>query len=170
MANETTPTATPVRSRVVRKDPLTPRSTDSYRASSKAGGATRCPECGAVYQAGRWCWLPKANPVHEQRCPACQRLHDHQPAGYLRLTGSFLEEHESEFVALVHNIEVAERKEHPLQRIMAIERTRPGEMLITTTDHHLVRRLGEAIRSSFQGEIDFKYGPDENLVRAEWSR
>jgi len=170
MVNRTSQNAPASASKTIRSKPLAPHRSDAYRERAKAGGSTRCPECGAVYQEGRWRWLPKAKAAHEQRCPACQRIHDHQPAGYLSLSGAFLAEHERDVLALIARVEEAERKEHPLQRVMEVEKTPSGGMTVTTTDHHLARRLTEAMHASFQGSVEYHYGPDENFLRATWAR
>lgn len=39
-------------------------------------------------------------------------------------------------------------KEHPLSRIMGIER-RPEGLVISTTDTHLPRRIGEALKHAY---------------------
>lgn len=157
-------------SKSIRSRPLAPHRTDAYHQRAKTGGPTRCPDCGAVYLEGCWLWSAKTKAAHEQRCPACQRIHDHQPAGYLSLAGSFLAEHEADILALIARVEEAERKEHPLQRVMEVAKAPSGGMTVTTTDHHLARRLTEAMHRSFQGCAEYHYGPEENLLRATWTR
>ena len=70
---------------------------------------------------------------------------------------------------LVHHEEKYQRAEHPLKRIMEIEE-KPDSTLITTTDIHLARGMGEKIHDSYQGELEFHYNPQENLLRVNWSR
>ena len=55
-------------------------------------------------------------------CPACRRVRDRYPAGEVTLGGTFFVEHADEALSLVRNIEDAERRAHPLQRIMTITR------------------------------------------------
>lgn len=62
-----------------------------------------------------------------------------------------------------------QRAEHPLKRIMAIEQQKDS-VLVTTTDIHLARGIGEALRHAYQGELDLKYNADEHLLRVHWSR
>jgi hypothetical protein len=42
--------------------------------------------------------------------------------------------------------------------------------LVTTTDIHLPQRIGEALRSAYQGDLDVAYGKDEYSVRVDWRR
>ena len=58
---------------------------------------------------------------------------------------------------------------HPLQRIMQMEEA-GGKLIVTTTDVHLARRIGDALHAAFQGELSVKYSPDDFLVRVNWTR
>jgi len=142
---------------------------DSYKSKAKLSEPTVCPDCGAVFKAGRWQWLEKPAGAHQELCPACHRMRDHFPAGYVTLSGDFLAKHEQEIMQLIKNREAQEKAERPLQRIMAIEQTKEGT-LITTTDIHLARNIGEAIHHAYQGELEFHYNSDQNLLRVNWAR
>lgn len=142
---------------------------DAYKAKGKLPEPTVCPECNAVYHQGRWQWLPAPANAHQQMCSACHRIHDHYPAGFLTLEGAFFLAHREEIMHLVHNEEKHQRAEHPIKRIMEIEEENDST-LITTTDIHLARGMGEAIHHAYQGELEFHYNPDENLLRVNWSR
>jgi len=58
---------------------------DSYKSKKKLPEPTRCPDCGAVYEMGRWTWGTAATDAHQEPCPACHRVRDHFPAGYVTL-------------------------------------------------------------------------------------
>lgn len=142
---------------------------DAYKLKKKLPEPTVCPECGAVFHAGRWQWM-KAPPAgaHQETCSACHRIHDHYPAGYVALQGAFFLAHRAEIMNLVHNEEKRERSEHPLKRIMAVEE-KDGMTLVNTTDIHLARGIGEALHHAYQGELNYHYNPEENLLRVNWT-
>lgn len=141
---------------------------DSYKSKSKLQ-PSHCEECGAVYRRGRWRWGKPAQSSHATLCPACRRTRDRLPAGYVSLAGDYFRAHRDEVLARVRNCESAERSEHPLERIMAVQADGAGAV-VTTTDAHLARRIGEALRKSFKGEIEFHYNRADNLLRVEWRR
>jgi hypothetical protein len=72
-------------------------------------------------------------------------------------------------MGVVHNTEAKEKQEHPLSRVMSVER-RPEGLVISTTDTHLPRRIGEALKHAYHGELDVHYDHDEDFVRVTWER
>ena len=158
---------------ISRENPQEPRTAandeDPYRAKSKPLGPAYCPTCKAVYDAGRWTWARKPEDAYEHTCPACQRIRDKFPAGYVMLKGEFLKQHRDEIIALVKSTESREKAEHPLQRIMAIEDVREG-LEVTTTDSQLARIIAEALHQAYKGDLKLRHSRDENLLRATWKR
>lgn len=148
---------------------LQARQQDSYKLPRKLPDPTCCPECGAVFTSGRWQWLPKPVGAHAHSCPACQRVADGYPAGYVTLEGEFAREHRKDVLALARSVEKKEKAAHPLQRIMAVEE-RADQVLLTTTDAHLARDIGEALRHAYHGALDLSYAAAENMVRVHWHR
>jgi NMD protein affecting ribosome stability and mRNA decay len=144
-------------------------SQDSYKSKVKLPEPTRCPTCGATYHNGRWTWDTAPAGAHETVCPACHRIHDKFPAGYVTLKGEFLKMHREEILNIVRNCETKEKAEHPLERIMAIEDA-GGGVLVTTTSEHLARDIAGRLHSAYKGTLDLHYGKDEDLLRATWSR
>lgn len=142
---------------------------DSYKSKHKLPEPTRCPQCNAVYHDGRWQWLPAPAGAHDELCPACHRIHDHFPAGYVTLKGSFFSAHREDILHLARNREQHEKAEHPLERIMTVEDA-DGGVVITTTDTHLARDIGEAVHSAYKGELEYHYNKEENLLRVLWTR
>jgi len=141
---------------------------DAYKARGKLPEPSVCQDCGAVFHQGRWQWGEAPAGAHPATCPACQRQHDHFPAGFVTLEGAFFESHKEEILHLVRNHEQRERTEHPLKRILAVE-DQNGVVLVTTTDIHLARGIGEALHHAYQGELEFHYNPEENLLRVHWT-
>ena len=142
---------------------------DSYKSGRKLPEPTCCPECGAVFHKGRWTWASAPAGAHEEKCPACHRIHDRFPAGYVTLKGKFFREHREQILQLVKNHEAKEKAEHPLERIMGIEETADGAT-VTTTNTHLARDVAEALHKAYKGDLDYHYNKDDNLLRASWSR
>ena len=142
---------------------------DAYRPGGKLAEPAVCGECGAVWRGGRWRWEGAGFGARKVLCPACHRVRDGLPAGYVKLEGEFIAGHRDEILACVRRCERAEKKDHPLQRIMAIEANGAG-WTVTTTDSHLARRIGEALKSAFKGRAAFRYQAQDNLLRVSWSR
>jgi NMD protein affecting ribosome stability and mRNA decay len=140
---------------------------DPYQAQRKPKEPGACPQCGAVYHRGRWQWGQRPDDAHGALCPACRRIADRMPAGVLTLHGPFARTHKAEVTGLVRNVEGAEQQEHPLNRIMSIEESGDG-LVINTTDIHLPRRLGEALRSAYHGTLDMDFDEDQYFVRIDW--
>ena len=142
---------------------------DPYRRAAKPVEPTVCPTCRAVFSDGRWSWAHAPDEANEENCPACQRIRDDFPAGYVTIKGEFIKQHRDEIVGLINSKEASEKAEHPLQRIMAIEDVRDG-LQVSTTDSHLARGIGEALHDAYKGDLKLKYSRDENLLRAVWKR
>jgi len=67
----------------------------------------------------------------------------------------------------LRNEERRENAEHPLERIMGLTQD-PGEWVVTTTDAHLARRLGEAVHRAHQGALTVQYNAEQRQVRVRW--
>ena len=142
---------------------------DTYKSKHKPSEPTACPVCGAVFHGGRWQWNEPSADSKQAPCPACQRVHDKVPAGFLSLGGAFFSAHKEEIMNLIRHVEQREKSAHPLKRIMEME---PGEdgMLITFTDPHLARGVGEALHDAYKGDLDFAYQAEERILRVSWKR
>jgi len=140
---------------------------DSYKAKGKLHEPSVCLHCRAVYHKGRWQWMAAPADAQAVTCPACHRIQDHFPAGFLTLKGEFLHQHREEILNLVHNEEMRERAEHPMKRIIAVEERGP-DVLVTTTDIHLARTIGDALHHAYQGQLEYHYNEAQNLLRVEW--
>ena len=57
-----------------------------------------------------------------------------------------------DIVRLARRPEDAEKREHPLNRIIGIEQDEA--IVITTTDIHLPRRIGGAVKRSFHSRLE----------------
>jgi hypothetical protein len=142
---------------------------DAYKMAKKLHEPTRCPDCHAVYRDGRWTWGEAPAKAEEALCPACHRIRDEYPAGFVHLSGAFFDAHRDEILHRVANVEAREKAEHPLERIIAIA---PSDetTLVTTTSVHLARAIGDALEDAWKGTLEYHYNDEENLLRVAWQR
>jgi hypothetical protein len=143
-------------------------SPDPYTSNRKVAGAAACPVCGAVYGAGRWAWGVRPRGAEERLCPACRRIRDDQPAGWVHVLGPALEKRADEMVPLILNVERHENDEHPLHRVIAIRRG-ADELTVTTTDPHLARAIGHALHAAYGGELDLNYRAGTPELDVRWT-
>jgi hypothetical protein len=141
---------------------------DPYRWTHKPPLSAHCPQCGAVYQEGRWHWAERPADAVETTCQACHRSNDKFPAGVVTLTGARIARLKGEILHLARHQEEAEKPEHPLNRIMAIEE-QDDRVVIKTTDIHLPRRIGEAIERAYKGELKTHFDKSNYFVRVDWT-
>jgi hypothetical protein len=144
-------------------------SKDPYRLAEKLPGGATCKRCEARVQEGRWIWGTHDEKGVETLCPACRRIEDNFPAGYLELEGPFFNENREEIMNLVRNVARIEKKEHPMERIMLIRKD-GGATQITTTGIHIARRLGDSLKRAYQGDLKVYYKDGEKGVRISWAR
>lgn len=147
------------------------RGHDPYLAKGKLIEPTVCSECKVVFQGGRWQWktsIPEG--ANRALCPACQRIHDKVPAGYLTLSGDFFFDHRDEIIRLIHNKVEEQNLQRPLKRLIEINEQDTGGIIITFTDMHLPREVGEAIEKAYQGDLDIQYTDEANILRVYWRR
>jgi len=142
---------------------------DTYKSRKKLAEPTRCPDCGAVFHNGRWSWDAAPAGAQEERCPACHRVRDRFPAGYVTLKGEFFAGHRAEILQRMKNCEEMEKRDHPLERLMDVEDAEDG-VQVTTTGTHLARRIGDALYDAYKGELEYHYNKEENLLRVSWRR
>jgi hypothetical protein len=141
---------------------------DPYQPRQKLHEGTACPQCGAVYHDGRWQWVARTPHGSEALCAACRRINDNFPAGVVTLHGDFAKEHKGELIHLARHQEEAEKEEHALNRIISIKED-GGGIVINTTDIHLPRRIGEAVKRAFHGKIEVSFEEDGYFVRVDWA-
>ncbi len=142
---------------------------DTYKLRGKLKEPTVCPECGALFQKGRWTWGTIPRNAEQTSCPACHRVRDKYPKGVVTIKGSFKDEQYEQVIGVVKNTEEIEKKEHLLSRIMAIQ-SQQEDLVISTTDTHLPRRIGEALKHAYHGELALHDDKDEEFVRVTWTK
>ncbi|TMH35041.1 MAG: ATPase [Betaproteobacteria bacterium] len=142
---------------------------DPYQARGKYPEPTVCESCGAVFHRGRWQWASPPEDANRERCPACRRIRDRLPAGVVTLSGAFLGSHRDEVLQLLRHEARQERDEHPMNRIMDVNEA-PDEIVVTTTDIHTPRRIGNALERAYHGKLETRYGEDEYTLHVTWER
>ena len=142
---------------------------DTYQVRAKLPEPTVCPECGVVYQKGRWTWKEAPEGANKAICPACRRIADQYPAGHIEIKGDFFADHRIEIINLMRNMEDKEKENHPMERIMAIEEQSDGA-LVTTTGIHLARGISTALSNAYCGDTSIVYLDADNIVKVNWTR
>jgi hypothetical protein len=142
---------------------------DPYQVKHKYAEPTVCKDCGAVFHRGHWQWGEAPANAQQALCPACHRVRDKLPAGTVTLEGGFIVEHRSDLLGIIRNQEKLEAGKHPLNRIITVDDA-GDRIVVTTTDVHLPQRIGEALKSAHEGELDIRYGADEYSVQVNWKR
>lgn len=142
---------------------------DAYLKTNSPKASMVCSNCGAIFSNGRWTWKEMINSLRETTCPACKRINDNYPAGFVEIKGSFYAGHEKEISNLIMNTEKLEKKERPLERIMKFKPEK-SKATLTTTGIHIARRIGEALSRSYQGNFSFQYLDGEKSIRVFWER
>jgi len=94
---------------------------------------------------------------------------DYEEGGVLRISGTFLLEHEEEIVNLIkHQSSLAEEKNksHCVKKIAKID----GGLVVETTEHNLTMKIGKALQSAYKGKHSYKFRKGEKFVEVDWSR
>ena len=158
------------------KGKMAQRSTDVYLPKQGSREVTLCSKCGAFYWNKRWSTdaadLSKAQaeaPTAKVVCPACQRMHDDNPAGIVTLSGEYLLQHENDILNMIKHVEANTRAKNPLARIMEIQQENKV-LTISTTDAKLAQKLGKELYKAHKGELHFQWSQAESFSRVNWTR
>lgn len=142
---------------------------DTYMEKLSIPEPSLCSDCNALFENGRWTWNTTEKRANTIMCPACKRKRDNYPAGFIELNGQYYHEKNQEIMNLINNIEIKEKNDHPLERIMKIQNN-GDKTLITTTGIHVARRIGEAISKAHKGNYRYEYPEGEKIIRVYWDR
>lgn len=142
---------------------------DPYLEREKWQEPSVCPDCNAIYHKGRWQWGEAAEDAHPHRCPACSRIHDKIPAGFLTLQGDFVSGHKDEILHLIRNLETKEKAGHALERIMAVDEE-GDKITVSFTGVHLAKSSGDALHHAYQGDLDIDFNERDAQIRLSWTR
>lgn len=141
---------------------------DPYQARRKPHEPAMCPVCKLVFTAGRWQQGEAPEGAGGEICPACHRIRDNFPAGYVTVEGPWAREYRAEVLRTAKHFAERMQAEHPQQRIMAIEESE-DKLVITTTDIHLAQGIGRALYHAYHGALHFAYSESEYMLRVNWA-
>jgi len=92
-----------------------------------------------------------------------------EQGGVIKISGSFLLDHEDEIINLVkHEGKLAEAK-NPLRRVTKIEKV-DGGIMAEISDHHLAMHIGKALEHAYKGKHTYKFREGEKYVEVDWKR
>lgn len=156
--------------RMLKRKSLDPDKRDPYLPDEGPEEAVECRSCGAIHYDKRWS-LKKEAPaeilkktVDKVLCPACRKIHDKYPEGFVTIKGDLVRERRDEIMKLVRNKEERAMHFNPLDRIIDI--TEHGDRIeITTTTEKLAQRIGQMLHKSFHGEVEYKWSGDVKMAR-----
>jgi hypothetical protein len=136
---------------------------DDYAPRGKLYPAV-CTHCGVAEWRGHWRWGEVPPDLAPVVCPACERIRDGAAAHVLKLVGD-LPRWWGEVHGMIRNVAHAETREHPLERVMAID-VRDDCVLVPTTGMHMARRLAAAIVRRFRHHVRLTFA--EKGTTIEW--
>jgi hypothetical protein len=143
---------------------------DPYFVKQRYRDPSACEKCNVVFRNGAFEWVEKIPPTAAKMvCPACRRTEDRFEGGIVTLEGDFLTQHKSDILNIITNTQRAERSSRPLERIISLT-DRGARIEILTTYEHIARRIGEAIRKAYKGELLVRYSEGEKYARVFWKR
>jgi len=142
---------------------------DAYLETQKLPDPTLCTECGVLFSDGRWVWKGTEKEVHTTVCPACRRIAERNPAGFVDIHGAFFHNRLDEVENLIYNTEKAETLERPMERLIQVVRDDDGTR-VTTTGVHIARRIGDAVARAYSGDASIEYLDNEKRVRISVER
>ena len=138
---------------------------DSYKMSGKLKEPTACKACGPSFQRSLDVGL-KAGRRERDRLPGLL-AHQDNYRRVRHIEGAYKDQHRDQVMGSF-TIRRPRKERTPLARIMTI-RDQPEGLVISTTDSHLPRRIGEALKHSHHGALDVQYDKDEEFVRVTWT-
>ncbi|MBP1730356.1 MAG: ATPase with chaperone activity, ATP-binding subunit [Deltaproteobacteria bacterium] len=143
---------------------------DPYFVRERYRDPSICEKCGVLFRNKAFEWTQKTpSGAAKMICPACRRIEDGFEGGIVVLEGDFLARHKPDILNTIENTEEAEKRKRPLERIISIN-DQGSRIELRTTYEHIARRIGEAIRKAFKGDLTLQYPTGEKYARVFWRR
>lgn len=94
---------------------------------------------------------------------------DLEAGGIIRISGSFLLDHEEDIVSLVKHQGKQASEKNPGHKVTRIDKTNGG-ITVETSDHNLAMKIGKALCRAYKGEHQYKFREGEKFVEVDWRR
>lgn len=140
------------------------------RRTGRASEPTLCERCGAVLVRRSWRRASDLKPSHTllsgatwTTCPACVQVASEEYLGRVTIDGDLVR---SDAAALRRRIaNVAARAEHTQveRRVVSVERTRDGQLVVLTTSQKLAHRIVHELKKAFGGRATYRWSDDGSL-------
>jgi len=130
-------------------------------------GSAACSECGILFVAKGGVQNSLQDAQEGVVCPACTRIANRYPAGYVEAKGAFLKKLLDEVLQLIRETAVQASKKYPMERIMEVVHDDEG-IIITTTGIIIARKIGEALSRAYKGNLRMQSADDEEFIRVFW--
>jgi hypothetical protein len=92
-----------------------------------------------------------------------------EEGGVIKLSGSFLLDHETEVVNLVKHEGKLAQERNPLHKVIGIEKE-GGVIVATISEHNLAMHIGKCLEHAYKGKHESKFLKGEKYVEVIWSR
>lgn len=136
----------------------------------------KCKVCGALQVDNKW-YAPGTydkkvddKALEPTICPGDEMLQKGDIKGVVRLSGSFIDDHEEEILNLVRNVAREKLERNISARMFDFEPVKGSSINIETTDTHLAVALGKEVEKAFKGELTIDWLEGASSVRVDWVR
>jgi hypothetical protein len=94
---------------------------------------------------------------------------DSESGAIIKISGSFLLDHEEEILNLVNKEGKLANERNPKAQVSEIKKE-AGVIWVTTSEHNLGLKIGKALSSAYKGEHQYKFRDGEKFVEVFWHR
>lgn len=92
-----------------------------------------------------------------------------EKGGIVKISGSFLLDHENDVMSLVRAEGLRASSENPEHKIIKTEKN-GDEIIVSTSEHSLAMHIGKALLHAYKGEHTYRFRSGEKFVEVDWKR
>ncbi|OGC11488.1 hypothetical protein A3K48_03135 [candidate division WOR-1 bacterium RIFOXYA12_FULL_52_29] len=92
-----------------------------------------------------------------------------EEGGLIKLSGSFLLDHEADLVNLINNEGKLASEHDAKSRLLSVEK-KDGSIWAKTSTHNLALHIGKALSHAYKGKHEYKFLDGEKFVEVLWER